>query len=117
TYQNMGDYEAAPFYILDQHTRVPEILLASAAVKATIDPADWKIIEACAKETQEFEIKAWAEKEVSSEKIVRDAGTTVIELTPEARAEFEAKMATLYEEYGKDYQDTIDAIKKIGEEF
>jgi TRAP-type C4-dicarboxylate transport system substrate-binding protein len=29
TYQNNGDYNAAKFYILDQHTRVPEILLAS----------------------------------------------------------------------------------------
>lgn len=32
TYQNMGDYEAATFYVLDEHTRVPEILLASAEV-------------------------------------------------------------------------------------
>lgn len=115
TYQNMGDYEAAPYYILDQHTRVPEILLASAAVKATVDAADWAIIEECAKETQAFEIKAWAEKEASSEKIVRDAGTTVIELTDEARAEFEAAMAPLYEEYGKDYTDTINAIKALAE--
>ncbi|MEG0742863.1 MAG: TRAP transporter substrate-binding protein [Clostridia bacterium] len=117
TYQNMGDYEAAPFFTLDAHTRVPEILLASAAVKASIDPADWAIIEACADETQAFEIKAWAAKEAESEKIVREAGTTVIELTPEARAEFEAKMAPLYDEYGKDYIDTINEIKKMGEGF
>lgn len=117
TYQNMGDYQAAPYYILDQHTRVPEILLASAAVKAEIDPADWALIEECAKATQEFEIKAWAEKEAESEKIVRDAGTTVIELTDEARAEFEAAMAPLYDEYGKDYMDIIDAIKAVGKDF
>ena len=60
TYQNMGDYEAAPFYILDQHTRVPEILLASKAVKDTIDAADWAIIQECAKATQDFEIQKWA---------------------------------------------------------
>ena len=28
TYQNMGDYEAAPYFVLDEHTRVPEILLS-----------------------------------------------------------------------------------------
>ncbi|MEA4998506.1 MAG: TRAP transporter substrate-binding protein [Candidatus Limiplasma sp.] len=117
TYQNMGDYEAAPYYILDQHTRVPEILLASKAVKDTIDPADWAIIEECAKATQEFEIQKWAEKEKSSEEIVRAAGTTVIELTPEARAEFEAAMAGLYETFGADYTDIITAIKDLGKDF
>lgn len=117
TYQNMGDYEAAPYYILDQHTRVPEILLASKAVKDTIDPADWAIIEECAKATQEFEIQKWAEKEKSSEEIVRAAGTTVIELTPEARAEFEASMASLYETFGADYTDIITAIKDLGKDF
>ena len=66
TYQNNGDYEAAKFYILDQHTRVPEILLASKAVKDSIDAADWAIVEECAKATQEFEIQKWAEKEAAS---------------------------------------------------
>jgi len=115
TYQNMGDYEAAPYYILDQHTRVPEILLGSAAVKATIPAEDWAIIEECAKATQEFEIAAWAAKEKSSEEIVRAAGTTVVELTPEARAEFEERMAPLYDQYAADYADVIAQIKAIGE--
>ena len=38
--RNMGDYEAATFYVLDEHTRVPEILLASAEVLSASDPAD-----------------------------------------------------------------------------
>ncbi len=117
TYQNMGDYEAAKFYILDQHTRVPEILLASAAAKAAVGAEDWAIVEACAKDTQQFEINAWAEKEKASEAIVREAGTTVIELTPEARAEFEARMAPLYEQYAKDYMDIIETIKASGANF
>jgi tripartite ATP-independent transporter DctP family solute receptor len=117
TYQNMGDYEVAKFYILDQHTRVPEILLASAAAKAAVGADDWAIVEECAKATQQFEINAWAEKEKASEAIVREAGTTVVELTPEARAEFEAKMAPLYDQYAKDHMDIIDAIKASGAKF
>lgn len=117
TYQNMGDYEAAKFYILDQHTRVPEILLASAAAKAAVGPDDWALVEECAKATQQFEINAWAEKEKSSEAIVREAGTTVIELTPEARAEFEARMAPLYEQYAKDHMAVVEAIKASGANF
>lgn len=117
TYQNMGDYQAAPYYILDQHTRVPEILLASKAVKDTIDPADWAIIQECAKATQDFEIQKWAEKEASSEKIVRDAGTTVIELTKEERQGFEDAMSGLYQQFGADYMDIINQIKEMGKDF
>lgn len=130
TYQNMGDYEAAPYYVLDKHTMVPEILLASEAVLAELDEADVEIIKACARETQEFEKQKWAEKEASSEQIVRAAGCTITELTPEAFAEFQEAMTrpvtgvegiddgkSLYEMYGGAYQDVIDAITAVGEGF
>ena len=130
TYQNMGDYEAAPYYVLDKHTMVPEILLASEAVLDDLDEADVEIIKACARETQEYEKQKWAEKEASSEQIVRAAGCTITELTPEAFAEFQDAMTrpvtgvegiddgkSLYEMYGGAYQDVIDAITAVGEGF
>ena len=130
TYKNMGDYEAAPYYVLDKHTMVPEILLASEAVLAELDEADVEIIKACARETQEYEKQKWAEKEASSEQIVRAAGCTITELTPEAFAEFQEAMTrpvtgvegiddgkSLYEMYGGAYQDVIDAIIAVGEGF
>ena len=130
TYQNMGDYEAAPYYVLDKHTMVPEILLASEAVLAELDEADVEIIKACARETQEYEKQKWAEKEASSEQIVRAAGCTITELTPEAFAEFQDAMTrpvtgvegiddgkSLFEMYGGAYQDVIDAIIAVGEGF
>ena len=126
TYQNMGDYEAATFYVLDEHTRVPEILLASAEVLSSLDPADVEIIKQCAIETEAYEKAKWAEKEESSEKIVREAGCTIVDLTPEAYAEFQDAMTnpsdalggqSLYEKYGAKYQDVIDAITKVGEAY
>jgi len=126
TYYTKGDYEAATFFCLDAHTRVPEILLASEAVLSELDPADVEIIKACAKETQEFEKAEWAKMEADAEAAVRANGNTIIEPTAEAIAEFQAAMTnpsdvlggiSLYEKYGKDYQDVIDAIKAVGEKF
>ena len=117
TYQNMGDYEVANFYILDQHTRVPEILLASVEALKVVSEEDKALIFECATAVQEFEINEWAKKEKSSEEIVRAAGTTVIELTPEARAEFEEKMLPLYEEFGSQWMDLINQIKDMGKDF
>ena len=117
TYQNMGDYEAANYYILDQHTRVPEVRLSSAEGMKSLDPADAEISRQVAKDTQEYEIAEWAKKEAAAEAIVREAGTVVIDLTPEARAEFEEKMAPLYEEFGSEWMDIINQIKEIGKDF
>lgn len=126
TYQNMGDYEAAPYYVLDEHTRVPEVLLASAAVLSELDPADVEIIRAAAKDTQEYEKQKWAEKEKAAEEIVRAAGCTITELSAEAYAEFQQAMTapsdalggqSLYEKYGSAYKDVIDAITEAGRDF
>ncbi len=119
TYQNMGDYNAAKYYILDQHTRVPEILLASQIVMDSLSEEDRAIIFECAKAVQQYEIEQWELKEKSSEEIVRAAGVTVIELTPEARAEFETAMSPLYSnpEFGGSYTDIINAIKEMGKDF
>jgi tripartite ATP-independent transporter DctP family solute receptor len=117
TYQNMGDYEAAKYYVLDSHTRVPELLLASAEMWKGLSAEDQAIIRECAKETQEYEIEQWALKEKSSEEIVRAAGVEVTELTPEQYAEFQAKVAPLYDEFGAEYKDIIEAIRALADQY
>lgn len=128
TYESKGDFKAAPYYTLDHHTRVPEVLLASEAALASagVSAEDIEIIKACAKDTQEFEIEAWKAREVESEKIVLEGGAQAVELTPEAFAEFQSAMTepsdvlkgkSLYDIYGAGYEDVIEAIKTLGEQF
>ena len=114
TYESMGDYQVAPYFVLDGHTRVPEILLASEAVLNTLDPADVEIIKECAKETQAYEIEQWALREESSEAKVTSEGVIVTELTPEQLQEFQDKMEPLYAKYGAGYEDLIDEIRNTG---
>ncbi|MBR4630317.1 MAG: TRAP transporter substrate-binding protein [Treponema sp.] len=111
TYQSMGDYKVANYYILDQHTRIPEILIASKAAMQRVSSEDLRIIKQVARETCAFEIKRWKEKEQASEKIVRAHGNTIVELTQAQYEEFQNAMAPLYEEYGSAYMSTINAIK------
>ncbi len=113
TYESMGDYEAAPYFLLDGHTRVPEILLASEAVLKTLDPADVELIKQCAKETQAYEIQKWTEREESSRAKVLAGGATATQPTAAQLSEFQSRMAPLYQEYGKDYMDVITAIQNV----
>ena len=114
TYESMGDYQVAPYFVLDGHTRVPEILLASKAVLDTLDPADVEIIKECAKETQAYEIEQWALREQSSEEKVTAEGVVVAELTPEQIAAFQERMQPLYAKYGAGYEDIIEQIQNTG---
>ena len=111
TYESGGDYTVAPYYILDQHTRVPELLIASKKIMDRLDKADVDIIKEVAKETQEFEIKKWKEREISAEQIVRANGNTIIELASDAFAEFQNAMQPLYDKYGSQYTDIISTIR------
>ena len=117
TYQDKGDFEVATTYVLDYHTRVPEILIMSEIASYMVSAEDLEIIKQCAKETQEFEKEQWKLKEVAAEEIVRGNGNTIVELTAEEMAAYEAKMAPLYDEFGAAYTDVIDAIKAVGENF
>jgi tripartite ATP-independent transporter DctP family solute receptor len=119
TYDTKGDYKAAKYYILDHHTRVPEILLMSeASMKAhKVSAADIEIIKQCAKATQEFEIAQWKEMEKKSEANVRAGGVTVVELTPAQRQLFVDAMKPLYAEYGAKYTSIINAIAEVGKKY
>ena len=114
TYESMGDYQVAPYFVLDGHTRVPEILLASEAVLETLDPADVEIIKECAKETQAYEIEQWALREASAEEKVVSEGVVVAELSADEIAKFQDRMAPIYEKYGAGYEDLIAEIQNTG---
>jgi tripartite ATP-independent transporter DctP family solute receptor len=119
TYDTKGDYKAAKFYILDHHTRVPEILLVSEKVlkNRKVSEADIAIIKACAKSTQEFEIAQWKEMEKKSEANVRAGGVTVVPLSAAQLKVFQDAMDPLYKEYGAKYTSIISAIAEIGKKF
>ena len=54
SYEVMGHYEVAPFFLKDEHTRVPEVQLASPAVMeklAALDESFPEVIRACARES------------------------------------------------------------------
>ena len=54
SYEAMGHYEVAPYFLKDEHTRVPEVQLASPAVMeklAALDESFPEVIRACARES------------------------------------------------------------------
>lgn len=113
TYENMGDFLVAPYYTLDRHTWIPEVLLASSKTFEKLPEKDVEIIKSCAQEVQEYEIHQNIEKQKSAEEKVRKAGTTVIELPPSEIQKFKDATLPVYDKYAADYKDLIEKIKAM----
>ena len=104
TYQNMGDYEAATYYVLDEHTRVPEVQLASPMVMeklAELGESYPEIIRMCARESAKVERRLWAQQEAESESDLRAAGIEVTELDEEEKARFRAAVQPMYDRFAQ----------------
>jgi tripartite ATP-independent transporter DctP family solute receptor len=81
SYESTGHYQVAPYYILDQHTIVPEVFAVNKSVWNKLSSSEQKVVREAAVESATYQRKLWAEREKKSEKIVRDAGATIVELT------------------------------------
>jgi tripartite ATP-independent transporter DctP family solute receptor len=114
SYESTGHYEVAKYYTLDEHTRVPEILVASKiAFDKKLKPDQIKLIMQAAKDTQEFVIQKWLERVENSKKKVVANGNIITELSPDAKAGFQKAVQPLYDTYGKKHK---AIIKEIGDQ-
>ena len=104
SYEAMGHYEVAPYFLQDEHTRVPEIQLASTAAleKLTaLDPGFAETLRTCARESARTERRLWAEREASAEAHMRAWGVEVTTLSAAEKARFRAAVEPLYARFGE----------------
>ena len=102
SYQTMGHYEVAPYFLQDEHTRVPEIQLASIAAMEKLeklDPAFPEILRDCARQSARTERKLWAKRETDSEQELRRWGVEVTVPSKEEKKKFRAAVQPLYDRF------------------
>lgn len=102
SYEMMAHYEVAPYVLLDEHTRVPELQIASRAALeklAALDGTYPDIVRACARESSLVERELWAQQEQRSEENMRARGIEVTALGEEEMAKFHRAVRPLYEQF------------------
>lgn len=115
SYESTGHFEAAPYFLLDEHSRLPEMQIISTIAWdkiAEIDPDYITILVSCAKESALYERQLWKEREAQSEERVRSLGGTVTELSDGELQKFRDAMQPLYESYPEDIQALIAKIQE-----
>lgn len=113
TYESYKHVNFAPYFILDSHSRIPEILAGSEKVFSGLSAEDQKIIKECAKQTQEYEIEEWGKRETESREIVEKQGAKFIEPSDELMEDIREACEPLYDEFAADYKDIVEEIKNM----
>ena len=112
SFYSSSHYEVCKYYSLDEHTRIPDIILISTKTWNRLSPEYQQYIQEAADESSEYEKKLW--KQVSDEdlKKVEEAGVKIYH--PD-KGPFREKVKQMYESYeGKPVGDIvkrIDAVK------
>ncbi len=89
-------YEVARYYSLDEHTRVPDVLLVGTVVWNRLASRQRAWLEAAAAESARYQRKIWKQATDDALAAVADAGVTVIR--PE-KAPFADQVEAMYETY------------------
>ena len=111
SYQALNHCKVARYFTTDEHTRVPEVQLASARVWEEL-PAEYRqVIAECARESALYQRELWQSKTEEARAEAQEAGCREVRLTDEAREEFRSLLKPLYEQYCADYMDLVEQIR------
>jgi len=111
SYYSTSHYEVAKYITLDEHTRVPEIIIASKISMDRLSKADQAIIKQAAMDSIDYQRKQWDIYEKVSIDKVRAAGNVIVEIKD--KAPWAALMAPIYAQQTPEVQKLIERIRAV----
>ena len=114
SYDAMHHNEVAPYYLLDEHMRVPESQIVSAVTWDLLSVEDRQIIKECSALSADYERMLWSAREDEARARVMESGCTEITLSEDEKKKFRDAMEPLYKKYCGDYMDLVDQIRQTG---
>ena len=82
----MSFWEVAPYWTYDNHSFMPDMILASKQTMDKLSPQDQQIIFDCAGEAEVWHRDAWEESEAKNAEIAREKGCILTTLTDDEQA-------------------------------
>lgn len=111
-YQYMDHYLVAKYYTVVEHTRIPDVQIASGVTWEVLPEEYRDIILQCAAESAEYQRNLWIRNDIFARATVIDSGCEVIFLESEQKQAFREAVEPLYEEYCGDHMDLIQRIRE-----
>jgi tripartite ATP-independent transporter DctP family solute receptor len=111
SYDSASHFEVAKYFVVDEHTRVPEIIIGSKLALSKLAPADLAIIKQAALDAIPLQRQLWAAKEKVSQDKVIAAGCKITYITD--KAPWQALMAPLYAKQPAEIQALVKRINAV----
>lgn len=113
SYESEGHNEVAPYFMVDEHMRVPEVQLISEKALAKLSQDDIEILRDCAQKSAVYEHEQWALREEVASQNVREAGAEIITFPEWEKQKFRSICHQLYEKYSGGNMDIVNQIIAI----
>ncbi len=108
SYLSTNHYEVATHITIDEHTRVPELIVMSKMTWDKISPDDQKLVVEAAKAGAEVEKTEWLKQEKEAEDKIAAAGKVTITKLDDKQA-FQDKVKSLYDQH-PEWKEITDLI-------
>jgi tripartite ATP-independent transporter DctP family solute receptor len=102
-------FEVAPYFTLNEHARVPEIVMISSATWNSLSPEDQALVREAALASVPVQAALWAALVEESRQAVEEAGAEIITVDI---SEFQEVMAPVYEQYAPQFGDLFERIQE-----
>lgn len=111
-YQYMDHYLVAKYYTVVEHTRVPDVQIASKRTWEILPEEYRQVIQECARESALYQRNLWVRNDIFARATVIDSGCEVIFLEPNQKQEFREAVEPLYEQYCSDHMELVQKIRE-----
>jgi TRAP-type C4-dicarboxylate transport system substrate-binding protein len=106
-------YEVAKYITMDEHIRVPEMIIASTKTMGKLSTQDQEIIKQAAKDSTYKQLELWKVYEIEAQQKAKVAGCTITYLDQDQVEAFQAAVAKLNKTEGKNYEEVLKAIAAV----
>lgn len=107
-------YEVTDYYIINEHTAIPDFLVISTSVWESLSEQEQEWLQQAVDESVAYQHELWVESEKESMQVVEEAGVEVIYPDKEP---FREMVQPIYESFRKDYPDLyenwVERIREI----
>ena len=110
-YYSMEHYKVARYYMADEHSRVPEVQLASGRTWDALPEEYQQILQKCARASAQYERQLWAQEETAAREAALAGGCRELPLPKEEMQNFRQLVQPLYRKYCADYLPLVEEIQ------
>ena len=111
-YYSMEHYKVARYYMADEHSRVPEVQLASGRTWNALPEEYRQILQECARASAQYERQLWAQEETTAREAALAGGCRELPLPEEEMQNFRQLVQPLYKKYCADYLPLVEEIQR-----